>query len=92
MNWFAILNDTGRSATELTRHAPAKERAAMRKAIIAQPGYRRGYWMTVARTVQGGYRLYVDINGKYMDGSLKDLPGIFETSNAAEILTGKAGN
>jgi len=46
---------------------------SMMRAIAAQPGYRRGHWMKVARSATGGKRLYVMIAGRWMDGSLRDM-------------------
>ena len=54
------------AATQLG--APAK----MRRAIISQPGYRRGEQMVIQRTLRGEHRLYVWISGQWMDGSLQD--------------------
>ena len=41
--------------------------------IRSQPGYRRGQRMRLAITVDGGIRLYVSVNGRWMDASLSDI-------------------
>jgi hypothetical protein len=58
----------GTTAAEMTSDK------AMQRTIRAQPGYRRGAMMRVAR-VSGrkAYRLYVQVSGQWMDGSLADL-------------------
>jgi len=43
------------------------------KLTMDQPGYRRGENMRFAKSAVGGVRLYVDIAGRWMDGSLQDL-------------------
>ena len=43
------------------------------KLIRAQPGYRRGHKMRIGKTDNGGKRLYVEICGQWMDGSLQDM-------------------
>ena len=63
-----MTTQTGRTATEMTRDK------AMQAIIRAQPGYRRGATMRVMRTAQRkAYRLYVDVEGRWMDGSLEDM-------------------
>jgi hypothetical protein len=58
----------GTTAAEMTSDK------AMQKVIRAQPGYRRGVIMRVAR-VEGSkaYRLYVLVGGQWMDASLQDM-------------------
>jgi hypothetical protein len=58
----------GTTAAEMTSDK------AMQRTIRAQPGYRRGARMRVARVAgRKAYRLYVLIGGQWMDGSLADL-------------------
>lgn len=42
------------------------------KWIRLQPGYRAGCKKMIAKSSAGGYRLYCDINGGWMDASLSD--------------------
>jgi hypothetical protein len=58
----------GTTAAEMTSDK------AMQRTIRAQPGYRRGAMMRVAR-VEGSkaYRLYVLVGGQWMDASLHDM-------------------
>ena len=74
--WFSLADITDRSATGIVRHAPLtpKEKTAAKKVLLAQPGYHKGRAMGVRRTVQGGFRLFVVVAGRYMDASLSDLP------------------
>jgi len=59
---------TGKTATEMTSDK------AMQKTIRAQPGYRRGSRMRVMRVAgRKAYRLYVEVSGQWMDGSLEDI-------------------
>jgi hypothetical protein len=44
--------------------------------IRDQPGYRRGEEMAIMKATSGGFRLFVRVSGKWMDGSLNDLPGV----------------
>lgn len=45
-----------------------------RRLIVAQPGYRRGTLMMLAITNHAGsVRLYVHVDGRWMDGSLADM-------------------
>ncbi len=58
----------GRTAAEMTADT------AMQRTIRAQPGYRRGERMRVMRVAgREAYRLYVEVSGRWMDGSLADL-------------------
>lgn len=58
----------GKAATEMTSDK------AMQRIIRAQPGYRRGSRMRVMRVAGSrAYRLYVDVSGRWMDGSLSDM-------------------
>jgi hypothetical protein len=47
---------------------------AARRVIRQQPGYRTGAEMCIGRTQTGAHRLYVRIDGQWMDASLQDLP------------------
>lgn len=49
-------------------------RRETRRIIVAQPGYRRGTQMILARTSDcDGIRLYAHVGGRWMDGSLTDM-------------------
>jgi hypothetical protein len=45
------------------------------KIVKDQPGYQRGRAMCVMVSKGGGNRLYVDVCGNWMDGSLDDIKG-----------------
>ncbi len=58
----------GRIASDMTADT------AMQRKIREQPGYRLGEWMRVMRVAgRKAYRLYVEVNGNWMDGSLEDI-------------------
>jgi hypothetical protein len=58
----------GTTATEMTSDR------YQQRIIRAQPGYRRGSRMRVARRAgKKTYRLYVEVGSKWMDGSLEDM-------------------
>ena len=56
-----------------TAAAQLKATPAARRLLAGQPGYNKGATMRVAKTTTGAYRLYVAVQGQWMDGSLKDL-------------------
>ena len=74
--WYDLTYITDQSATGIVRYATLtpKEKAKAKKVLLAQPGYHKGRAMGVRRTVQGGFRLFVVVAGRYMDASLSDLP------------------
>ncbi len=58
----------GKTASEMTQSP------ALRKAIRRQPGYRPGTNMRVMRVAgRNAYRLYADVDGRWMDASLNDM-------------------
>jgi len=52
--------------------------------VRSQPGYRRGVLMSVNRTACGGWRLFADVLGRWMDASLEDLPERTETKTGGK--------
>ena len=58
------------SAAQLRRENGVSRTTA--RMIASQPGYRRGERMSILKT-KGGYRLYCEVGGKWMDASLNDL-------------------
>jgi hypothetical protein len=57
------------SAAEAGRTMGRKAASIIRE----QPGYRRGEVMAVLPAKSGGRRLYVDVQGQWMDASLQDI-------------------
>jgi hypothetical protein len=71
---ISVFRSDGIMFTSATRFCQEQGlNTKVRKTIVAQPGYRTGQEMCIAKAQTGNYRLYVRVSGQWMDASLQDL-------------------